>query len=326
MDTDWRDNSELWNDLSESIKRQREFTEKFLPLDMSPDDKRRQTLSFAVSMQSELVRLCNAISYKDIRNSKNTDVSSVIHNLADVYRYVLATLNLWNVSPDKFSQVLDVKDKYLNLKWQHGQKSRHADQPVVLFDMDDVLARFRSEFCHFGTFKKGVIMDEDSTEYYCVSALKKAGINNEDLFKEFVLQGGMSRLQLDVEHVELLKSLKQAGAWIVVLTARPDENPDVKCDTYAWFYDHKIDVDNIVFAKEKLSWLTGQEFYGKVPVISVDDSAKHAMEYAKHGVKCYTPERPYNYEAQHDLIRRYYTPNKTIFKEIVDDLKLNVIL
>ena len=57
----------------------------------------------------------------------------------------------------------------------------------------------------------------------------------------------------------------------------------------------KIPYDSIAFSPEKFLWLSGQDFYAKGDVVcALDDSTKHAAEYAKHGVATIAPAKPYN--------------------------------
>jgi hypothetical protein len=44
-------------------------------------------------------------------------------------------------------------------------------------------------------------------------------------------------------------------------------------------------------------WLTKTEYFESAGVVcAIDDSVKHAMEYAKHGVSVLSPEMSYNAE------------------------------
>jgi hypothetical protein len=54
----------------------------------------------------------------------------------------------------------------------------------------------------------------------------------------------------------------------------------------------------VAFSAEKFRWLSDQQFYGKTKVFAIDDSAKHASEYAKHGVDVLVPCTTYNQEVR----------------------------
>ena len=69
-------------------------------------------------------------------------------------------------------------------------------------------------------------------------------------------------------------------------------------DTFSWLKRHDIPADGVAFSAEKFVWLAEQSFYTKARVIAVDDSAKHAAEYVKHGVPTIVPQKTYNAEVE----------------------------
>lgn len=107
---------------------------------------------------------------------------------------------------------------------------------------------------------------------------------------------GFLSLALNGKYFSLLARLKAAGFWIQILTARPDKNVVCFYDTYSWLARHNIPADGVAFSPEKFVWLSNQDFYKEASVIAVDDSAKHAAEYVKHGVPVVVPKKPYNSE------------------------------
>ena len=81
-----------------------------------------------------------------------------------------------------------------------------------------------------------------------------------------------------------------------ILTARPSESLFCYYDTFEWLAKNGIEADAVAFSAEKFRWLSDQEFYGKTQVFAIDDSAKHASEYAKHGIPVIVPSTTYNTE------------------------------
>ena len=66
-------------------------------------------------------------------------------------------------------------------------------------------------------------------------------------------------------------------------------------DTYWWLSKNNVPYHNIDFSFEKYRWLSDKPFYLKGKVVSaIDDSPKHAAEYAAQGVKTLVPKRAYN--------------------------------
>ena len=143
----------------------------------------------------------------------------------------------------------------------------------------------------------GVFLDPNSTEYYVTEPLKKRGINNEQLFKTFIDQHGFLTLEKNQKYSDLLAELRSRGFWIQILTSRPESNLTSFYDTFSWLQRNSIDADGVAFAPEKYVWLTDQPFFSGGKYFAIDDSAKHASEYAKHGVKVVVPKKSYNEEA-----------------------------
>jgi hypothetical protein len=187
-------------------------------------------------------------------------------------------------------------------------QKKWTGQPVVLFDMDDVLAEFRQAFCGWVTTTTGTLLDPESTEYYNTDALKKTGLNNEFLFKSFIDQHGFLLLERNESYYGLLRHLQSKGYWVQIVTARPESNLTAFYDTYSWLARHGIEADGVAFTPEKFVFLTDQPYYsGQHRYFAVDDSAKHAAEYAKHSVTVIVPEKSYNREVS-GLSNIHYVP------------------
>jgi 5'(3')-deoxyribonucleotidase len=95
--------------------------------------------------------------------------------------------------------------------------------------------------------------------------------------------------------VEFLTNLKKKGYWIHLLTARPKENKKIFYDTFYWLKEHCIPFDDIDFSPEKFRWCAKSKYYDKGGIYyAIDDSPKHATEYAKHGIRVKVPVKSYN--------------------------------
>lgn len=288
-----------WTNLHESLRRQRQFSDLFFDADKMTLSQRRETLkTFVLSMHADATGICEAVDYRDHRMlSRPIDVQKVLYKSVDAYRYILAILNLFGIGPDTFSMALAQKDEYLHYRHNLSQK-KWSGQPVVLFDMDDVLAEFRKSFCAWATEKCGSFIDPESDEYYNVREFKRLNVNGETYFRDFISGHGFLSLERNENYYSLLKHLQGQGYWIQILTARPATNLTCFYDTYSWLSRNGIEADGVAFAPEKFMWLTEQKFYMSGRHFAVDDSAKHSAEYAKHGVKVIVPEKPYNQEVK----------------------------
>ena len=72
---------------------------------------------------------------------------------------------------------------------------------------------------------------------------------------------------------------------------------ELKClnETYSWLSSHVKEFDSVQFSAEKYIAIAGLEAFSQEKILcAIDDSPKHAAEYAMHGVKCLVPKRSYN--------------------------------
>jgi 5' nucleotidase, deoxy (Pyrimidine), cytosolic type C protein (NT5C) len=286
-----------WSKLSDALAQQKAFSDLFFRAeDLGQKSKEEMLKTFVLSLHAEATGIVDGVNYKDHRRQSNpVDTQKILYKSVDAYRYVLAILNLWGISSEDFSTALQQKDDFLH--YRHSLKDKSwKGEPVVLFDVDDVLAEFRDAFCKFVTNHSGVFVDPMSNEYYNATVMKENGLSNEFYFKTFVEAHGFQGLRVNEKYRALMKSLKDEGCWIQVLTSRPESNITAYYDTYSWLSRHDIPADAVAFSAEKFAWVVDQPFYGKTKIIAVDDSAKHSAEYVKHGVPTVVPQKTYNGE------------------------------
>lgn len=285
-----------WCDFGQALARQKDFSSKFFETEgMSQEEKTRQFKSFLLSLHAELSELASAVNYKDHRPGTHVDPQKILFESVDVYRYLLAILNLWGVDADVFSSALEQKDELLHYRHELHQK-KWDGRPVVLFDMDDVLAGFRDKFCDFASRKYGFFVDPHSPEYYNTTVFKAHGVSDSDAFRDFIDARGFSTLDVIRPYRDLMQSLKEVGYWVHIVTARPEHSRFCYHDTYSWLYRNEIPADAITFTPEKYAWLVGQPYLSSRGLFAIDDSPKHAAEYAKHGVRVLVPSKTYNKE------------------------------
>lgn len=289
-----------WASLPDALARQADFSSLFFDASgLSIEQKKELLKTFILSLHSETTGICDAIDYKDHRlQSKPVDIQKILYKSVDAYRYILAMLNLWNISASKFEMALSQKDDFLHYRHRLSSKKIAEDQPVVLFDVDDVLAEFRSSFCGYATAMTGHFIDPESDEYYNTREFKRLNINGDFLFRSFIDNHGFLLLDRNDQYLNLLRHLQGKGYWIQIVTSRPENNLTCFYDTYSWLSRHGIDADGVAFTPEKFVWLAEQPYYSKGKYFAVDDSPKHAAEYAKHQVQVLVPEKPYNAEVK----------------------------
>lgn len=297
------------------FNRQDEFSSLFFDKnEMSDRQKEEMTKSFALAIHAEATGLATSVNFKDHRLVKHDiDKVKILYKSVDAFRYLLAMMNMWEFEPSDFIGAFWDKDLYLHAR-HRMEKNKWDGQPVLLVDMDDVLNEFRGYFTKWLKERKGVIVPDDSTEYYSSKEVKAAGLLPEAVFQEFIEERKLRHITRNREMIDVLNRLHDEGYWIQIITARPSDNLLCLYDTYFWLEHAGLKFHHLDFSPEKFRWLVQKDFYDADGVVcAIDDSAKHASEYAKHGVKVLSPEMSYNQELKKVSDVTMYTDVNSVY-------------
>ena len=292
--------------ISQMMKIQKEFSDIFFNSDdLTMQEKTELTKTFCLSLHSEVSQLINAVNYKQhMPDAVPPDLERILFESVDCVRYVLSLLNLWGLTPEDFISAFESKDNFLHKRNALSTKQRKKNQPVIVCDIDDVISQFRIPYANFVRKDFDIIIDPSSTEYYNIEPITKAGIDPEHVFGRFVAKGMFSKVPACPEMVSFLETLRSRGFWIQLLTARPGQDARCKYDTYDWLVKNNIPFDGIDFTPEKYVWLSDKDFYVDGDLVcAIDDSLKHASEYARHGVPVVVPATSYNSNFSEDLVK-----------------------
>ena len=284
--------------LADSLTRQKKFSDLFFDSDkLSTKEKEEITKTFALALHAEISGIASAVNFKDHRQVKNSvDHHKILFKSVDAFRYVLAILNLWDVRPEEFETACEAKDLFLHMR-HDLEKNEWSGQPVILVDIDDVLAHFRKTFFDWLRVNRDIDTPVTCPEYYNVKDVLAAGLAPEQVFRDFIDDGGFLALEENTKVIRDINRLKQEGYWIHLVTARPSDNLKCYHDSYMWLSQTDLEFDAIEFTGEKFRWLADQDFYKEGHVVcAIDDSPKHSTEYSKHGVNVFSPELSYNTE------------------------------
>lgn len=287
--------------------------------DIVDDRKEEITKSLALALHSEVASIASAVNFKDHTSHRaQVNKDKLLYESVDAFRYILALLNTWDITADQFCRAFSDKNSFLWTR-KECEKTRWNGQDVILIDVDDVLAGFREGFFAWIESRYGVYVDIETDQYYTTTPLKSKNLNPEEIFQEFLREGGMSTLPVIRGTQEFLETLMKKGYWIQLLTARPESNPRCFYDTFLWLRDAELPFHRVNFAPEKFIWAAQSQYYGKCRIVAVDDSPKHCAEYAKHGIEVASPVKSYNREV-HGIpgVHMYETFDQAI--EIIDRL------
>ncbi len=249
--------------------------------------------TFCLALHSEVSQLADAVHYKEHRKIKTqTNRQQILYETVDIFRYTLATMNLWGITSEEFLDAFDSRDASL---WDKKNRSLTdwSGQKTVIVDVDDVLARFRTGFFDWLNSNFDLNLTTEYPEYYFSGPV--GHMTGEEAFSKFIEENGFRNLKVNNTVSESLKALQEKGYWIQLLTARPHDSLKCMYDTYWWLSKNDIPYNSISFSFEKFRWLSDKPFYLENKVVAaIDDSPKHAAEYAAQGINTLVPKRAYN--------------------------------
>tara|TARA_R110000824_G_scaffold47830_1_gene135712 strand:- start:1032 stop:1979 length:948 start_codon:yes stop_codon:yes gene_type:complete len=281
-------------------------------------DREEITKSLCLAIHAEVSDLISALNYKEHYNSeKKVEKEKILYESVDVVRYAIAILNLWEFKPCEFWNAFLDKDNYLASQ-RKQQETSWSNQPVLIVDLDDVLIQFRDGFIDWLEEKFSIVINRMSSEYYTTKEVMSAGLNPEEVFNQFILDRKIKSLQPEQAMIDTINSLSDEGYWIHLLTARPKD--DLLCfyDTYTWLKNAGLNYDRLDFSGEKYRWCAKSEYFNSKSIVcAIDDSPKHAAEYAKHGIDVCVPSKSYNLEV-HDMKKVHVFNNS---KQLLEKIK-----
>ena len=169
------------------FKAQRDFGE--LLNQFSGDEKKKLELTKALllSLHNEVGQLSNSINFRHHYGEPHLDKTKMVFESVDVIRYILSILNTWDIDVERFVNAFELRDNHLRLRQKLDQNRWHGQQ-VVIVDVDDVIAEFRSGFYSWLN-DLGIKSDVNSPEYYNANDILRSGKNPSQLFDQFISEG-----------------------------------------------------------------------------------------------------------------------------------------
>ena len=304
--------------LKQIMNDHRSFTKKYYDQNNFTDKQKEEMLkTLCLALHHEVSQIVEATNFKVFsKNDYDVNTNEIVYNAVDSFRYILAILGLYDISHEQFISAYEEKDLYLNDT--NSLNEHKKGQPVAIIDIDDIIGEFRSYFNYWLFCEYNIKIDKNSTSYYSSKEVKEHGLSPEGVFELFIQKNQLLNIPLIEVMKESIELLKRKGYYIQLLTSRPESNLKCKYQTYSWLSKNNIYYDNLAFSYEKYIWVAKKDYYVKGNVkFAIDDSPKHAMEYATHDIKVLMPDLPYNKNARHENIVLF---NKENLIEIINKL------
>ena len=121
---------------------QKKFNDNLYGEDVDKTKTAEITKTLSLCLHAEVSELVQSIEIRDHHiQTDNIDKTKMLYESVDVFRYILAILNLNKISCDDFLNAFYDKDNYLSCLDKNPSKW-DGKKPVVIVDIDDVLAEF----------------------------------------------------------------------------------------------------------------------------------------------------------------------------------------
>lgn len=286
---------------------QKDFSDRLLNSSiLTQREKEREMKDFIVNLHAEVTSILDSINRKKhTRCDRSFDKDKLLYSSVDAFRYLIAIMNLWGITSYEFEDAFWTKDEFLNFR-SIIEENLWQGQQVLVVDIDDVLSNFRHDFYTWMKLQQNIEVDENSSEYYHTKDVNGKEISSDHLFEEFIHQGGLKKLSSNESIIDAINSLVRDGMWIQLVTSRPEKNLRCKYDTWNWLKDNGVSFSGLSFTSEKFLWLSRTNFFLENKVVcAIDDSPKHAVEYANHGIHVLMPNKSYNQDVKHSNIVKY---------------------
>lgn len=307
----------IWED-------QASFNENIYDKDkLDKEGLRHWTNYYTLALHREASEALDELDWK-VHREEHKDVvrSNLLEELVDVFKYWMCLTQLHGFSLDEVTDEYFRKSAVVEQRYrQEKQLQFGPEDKIVGVDIDGVLAKYPDEFVKFINDEMGTeFKREQVTSYNIYEDLGiplEQGIKLKDKFR----QTGRNRdIGVHKGAGEFLKSLKNEGYKIVLLTARPYEKyKRILADTMQWLDSNDLHYDALVFAEKKHEKLL-EKYDPDQVMFFVDDVLGNAEDITSLGVPCYLMDAPYNQNKElRDGITRVYSLEDIMIKEELSD-------
>lgn len=286
--------------------------------EMDEDVREAKTRELALALHHEVSKLVSAVNFRGhIPKQSSPDRDKVLYEAVDAVRYAMAIANLWDFDDDDFVSAWWDKDSYLNE--QHRLEHAEWDgRPVVVWDIDDVLADFRAGFARWLHDKHGIEVDHESPEYFFIEELAQVDRSSLDFYDEFIADREVAKLPV-TDAVDVANRIRsEEGTWTHIITARPSHNLICRYDTYHWLRTTGLEYDALSFTGEKLAYVSRTPYtIDRRVAACVDDGPNHCASYIAHGYHTLMPAKSYNRNVRPDELLWEYRGADELYDALI---------
>lgn len=294
--------------------------------------ERLKDLSMGVIEES--LEFLRTFEFKSHRRQK-LRMQNVAHSheeLIDVFKYWLSLVDITNFPIEKLEEMYYAKSRVVQYRFQE-EWIKTIDRPLVIVDIDQVLADYISGICEWGKEWGASLMKLPDHEYPRLYERldflrhnqmwinsNTVGVPHMEWQKvkhHFRTNGGKRALRPFGDAKAFLEWCRRSEWLIVLVTSRPIvEYPNLFTDTLYWLDKTEMPYDHVWWAMEKMERIEEAQVDLKQIVFAVDDSETFVKQFRSKGVKTYHLDRskhfaeldpthePFHVSSLHDLMQR----------------------
>lgn len=293
---------EIWDDQCEFNAQVREPPQCW-------EEKCAHTKEYVLGMMSELDELLRTTVWKPHRSRdvKPNDAQTR-DELTDLYKYWVSLCIVWGVSPQQAIQ--DYWRKSMVVRQRFAQELvEELHGPIALVDIDGVLADYFNGFLDWFSrayphwSHKARRLRDEKPEWFKAGHFDLDASAWADVKHEFATEHGFMRLDPLGDAHGFLKSLRDHGYTICLVTSRPiDKYPTVFGDTVQWLNHHGMCFDVVWWTDDKARLVALNNIRDQV-AFAVDDDPTYVDQYQAFKIKTFHRWVPYfKRVAPHPLI------------------------
>ncbi|MHA1226111.1 MAG: 5' nucleotidase, NT5C type [Candidatus Hodarchaeales archaeon] len=284
-------------EINELWKNQKEFNEKVIGKrlkDLSQSEKQYWTKELVLCLISECNELLREIAWKVHRKEDIRIIpSNLLEEWIDIFKYWLSIGLIWQFNAKQLWEEYWRKSAVVEQRWTQEQMLNRFDK-IVAIDIDGVLYDYPKEFFKFIQDKTGIRIEREIKNYdLYVELSKEFSIPVLSRLKDEYRQSGYLKKGLPIDGSrEFLKSLKQMGFGIALMTAREYKKyKRIYGDTLEWLRNNDMIFDGIVWSERK-----EEAVYRSFPnlAFAVEDNLDNANKIAMLGIQVFLLDKTYN--------------------------------
>jgi hypothetical protein len=275
--------ADLNNIFEDQIRFNERFIAKIVPgkhkiEELNDEERMKVTKEYLLHFIDEQHELLDTFGWKLHEPLKESflNKNNIKEELIDIFKYWLSVWTAWGFTPKDAVSEYWRKSDLMRLRVHFDEVLRTIKKPLILIDIDRVLADFDRSWALFLMTKTNNIPPSPEE----VIKLKH----------EYKENGMIQNLMVPMEGAaELTDELTRQGYGIIVISARPyPEYKRIYSDTVKWLRGNNIKFDTIHFTDHKQRFAYKLKFeQGKDVRAAIDDDERHIKGYAELEIKTF---------------------------------------